>query len=553
MTVHRSSSAVHGRVVAGRFSVVDLGSNSVRMLVVAAGPAGTYRVLDDERVATRLAAGIGATARLDPDAVRRTLAALRLMRRIARNHGAPVAAAVATSAVREAHERDAFLARAGRALGAPVRVIAGEEEALLAFESARRHFALGPGRTAVLDLGGGSAEIVLAAGGAIERAVALPLGAVRLAEEFLFHDPPRKRELRALGRHVSRTVSRGLPRGASADRVIASGGTISALAALSQSREGETLSSVHGYALNPGQVRHLVEWLARRPAVERAELPGISPDRADLIVAGAAVVDGVLARLRARSLVASAHGVREGLVLRLLRDGPGGRPSLRGASGQARAPGDIRREGVLRFAERCGFERRHAEHVARLALRVWDQVSPGAGLPPEGRGLLEAAALLHDVGYAVGYEGHHRHAYSLILHADLPGFSAREVRLVANIARYHTGGRPKKKHRNFRELPREDRRLVRALAAVLRIADGLDRAHGRDVRDAVVRRRAGGTTLVVHASRDGDLGLEGARAKARLFERAFGTTLEFQLARRPASPGRDAPASRPNPPARERE
>ncbi|MCI0341493.1 MAG: Ppx/GppA family phosphatase [Planctomycetales bacterium] len=522
MRVHGPRSTVHGRTATAPFAVVDLGSNSVRMLVVAARPGGTYRVLDDERVGTRLAAGIGATGRLDPDAVRRTLAALRLMRRIARNHGAAIAAAVATSAVREAPERDAFLARAARALGAPVRTIPGEEEAMLAFESARRHFALGPGRTAVLDLGGGSAEIVLAAGGAVERAVALPLGAVRLTEEFLFDNPPRKRELLALGRHVARTLARALPRGATADRVIASGGTISALAALSQSREGETLSSVHGYSLNPGQVRHLVEWLARRTSAERAELPGISPDRADLIVAGAAVVDGVLGRLRARSLVASAHGVREGLVLRLLREASGGRG--------VRAPGDLRREGVLRFAERCGFERRHAEHVARLALRLWDQAAPAAGLPPETRGLLEAAALLHDVGYAVGYEGHHRHAYSLILHADLPGFSAREVRLVANVARYHTGGRPKKKHRNFRELPREDRNLVRALAALLRIADGLDRAHGRDVRDVQLRRRDGITTIAVHATRDGDLGLDGARAKARLFERAFGTSLEFRLA-----------------------
>lgn len=507
-----------------RLAVLDLGSNSVRLLVVQAGADGFYRVLDDERLPTRLATGVEATGRLDPEAVRRTLVGLRLMRRIARNHQAPVAAAVATSAVRDAADGEAFLERAGRALGAPVRIITGAEEARYAFESARRHFALGPGRTAVLDYGGGSVDVVIAAGSAIEAATSLRIGAVRLTEAFLHHDPPRRAEVEALRAHLRRCTA-ALPQGLTVDRAIGSGGTVTALATVAQVREGERLASPHGYTLQRGQLRRLAEWLARRSAAERAELPGMSPDRADLIVAGAIALDEILARLHARSLATNAHGLREGLVLTLLRDAPGGR--RRGAAA------DVRRAGILRFAERCGWERRHAEHVARLALRIHDQISARAGLPREARGWLHAAALLHDVGYCVNYSGHHRHAYSLILHADLPGLTPREVRIIALIARYHTGARPKKKHREYAALPREDRRVVCALAAILRIADGADRAHGRDVRDVVVRRRGEVTTVTLVASRDGALGLEGAQAKSRLFERAFDTTLRFEVAAPP--------------------
>lgn len=513
---------------ARRLAVLDLGSNSVRLLVVQAGADGFYRVLDDERLPTRLATGVEATGRLDPEAARRTLVGLRLMRRIARNHGAPIAVAVATSAVRESADREAFLQRASRALGTPVRVITGAEEARFAFESARRHFAIGPGRTAVLDYGGGSVDVVIAAGGAIEAAHSLPLGAVRLTEAFLHHDPPRRHEIDALRRHLRRLTAT-LPRGVTVDRAIGSGGTVTALATVAQAREGERLASPHGYAMNRGQLRHLAEWLARRSAAERADLPGVSPDRADLLVAGAVALDEILGRLHARTLVTNAHGLREGIVLALLRDGPGGR--------RRRAPADVRRAGLLRFADRCGWERRHAEHVAHLALRIHDQVAARAGLPPEARGWLEAAALLHDVGYCVNYSGHHRHAYSLILHADLPGLTPREVRLVALVARYHTGARPKKKHGEYAALGKDERRLVRLLAAILRIADGADRAHGRDVRDVLVRRRGDVTTFTLVAGRDGPLGLEGAQAKSRLFERAFGTVVRFALARAPRRAG----------------
>ena len=504
-----------------RLAVLDLGSNSIRLLVVQGGPDGFWRVLDDDRLPTRLATGVVATGRLDPEAVRRTLAGLRLMRRIARNHRAPVAAAVATSAVRDAADGEAFLERASRALGAPVRTITGAEEARYAFESARRHFAFGPGRTAVLDYGGGSVDVVIAAGSAIEATHSLPIGAVRLTEAFLHHDPPRRREIEALRRHLRRCTA-ALPRGVTVDRAIGSGGTVTALATMAQVREGERLASAHGYTLQRGQLRRLAEWLARRSAAERAALPGMSPDRADLIVAGAIALDEILTRLHARTLATNAHGLREGLVLTLLRDAPGGR--------RRRGPADVRRTGLLRFAERCGFEQRHAEHVTRLALRLYDQMATRAGLPPEARGWLEAAALLHDVGYCVHYAGHHRHAYSLILHADLPGFTSREVRIVALVARYHTGARPKRKHREYAALGQDDRRVVRQLAALLRIADGADRAHGRDVRDVGVGRRGDVTTVTLLSGRDGALALEGAQAKSRLFERAFDTTLRFELA-----------------------
>jgi exopolyphosphatase/guanosine-5'-triphosphate,3'-diphosphate pyrophosphatase len=246
--------------------------------------------------------------------------------------------------------------------------------------------------------------------------------------------------------------------------VIGSGGTFTNLARMAVSRRGGApIEMVHGLSLSTAEVEHLLEWLATKTPEQRRAVPGLNPQRADIILAGVAVCAELLAFAGARSITVSAYGLREGLLL-----------EMAGAGAERRSdPLRLVRE----FAERCQSDRRHVEHVRHLALLLFDQLGPHLGAHPDERFLLESAGLLHDVGQIVSYRGHHRHSRELIMHADRLNLSPRDRLLVALISRYHRKSGPKKSHPEYAALPRQDRQIVRRLSALLRVADGLDRGH----------------------------------------------------------------------------
>jgi exopolyphosphatase/guanosine-5'-triphosphate,3'-diphosphate pyrophosphatase len=389
------------------------------------------------------------------------------MATLARQLGAQRIEAVATSAVREAANGPAFLDLVREATGLDVRSLTGEEEARYSFRSALAHFELGAGRSVVLDIGGGSLELALAADGLLDRLVSLPLGALRLTEQFLT-DRCERDDVRRLRRHVREEIRASIPlrqwRGA---MLIGSGGTFTNLASMLLAREGlHTARTVHGTRVPRMELEHLLDLLESMTPAERAEVPGLNPARADIIVAGLAIAAEVMARVEASEVHVSAYGIREGLLLETARVRP-----------VAADPGEARARSVREFAERTHYEEPHARQVQHLALQLFDSLGERLGAEPGDRELLADAALLHDVGYHINYEKHHKHSYHLILHADLLGMSPVEQVLVANIARYHRGARPKKKHRNFGSLEKPMRRRIKRLAAILRVADGFDRGH----------------------------------------------------------------------------
>jgi exopolyphosphatase/guanosine-5'-triphosphate,3'-diphosphate pyrophosphatase len=407
---------------------------------------------------------------------------------------------VATSAVRDAANGGAFLDRVQAEAGLRVRVLSGEEEARLSFRSALAHFELATGRTVVMDIGGGSLELALAAEGLLDRLVSLPFGAIRATEQFLA-DAGRghagtERALRELRRAVRWAVRDELPvkewRGA---RVIGSGGTFTNLAGVVAARSAKTGAKAgarapgararHGMTVSRAEVEHVLGRLAAMTSEERAAVPGLNPARADIIVAGLATAAEVLAVFEARTLHVSGYGIREGLLLEAAAVAP--TPS---------DPGEARARSVRAFAERCHYERPHAEQVRRLALRLFDQLAGRLGAAPGDREVLADAALLHDVGYHINYEKHHKHSYHLIQHADLLGVTSAEQEAVALVARYHRGRLPTRRHPAFAALDRDGRRRVRRLAAVLRVADGLDRGHAAAVDDVRVEWAGGRCRLV---------------------------------------------------------
>jgi exopolyphosphatase / guanosine-5'-triphosphate,3'-diphosphate pyrophosphatase len=516
-------------------AVIDIGSNTIRSLIVETLPDGTYRVLDDEREVARLASGLNRRERLSPAAVQRAVKALKRMADIARARGVRRVAVVATSAIRNASNRRAFVDRVRAETGLRVRVISGMEEARLAFESAAGSFDLQDHPCAVLDVGGGSTELILALGSHIREVYSFRLGSVALTEEFMKSDPVKGKEFKELRKEVRRQIqAQRIAAEPVPQFVIASGGTATTLAQMALARQGLAGRPVQGFEMTQAELLHLREAILRRSLAERRQMPGLSPDRADIIVAGVTILYELLVHLKVNILKISNRGIRHALLNRLI-----GRPSPRPGSPFARRR---RFSSAEAFGRSLRFEHDHGDQVRRLALSLFDQIAGPLGIVPEGRDLLEAAALLHDVGYIVGYRQHHKHSYHLISHAHLDGFTPREREIVALVARYHRGSTPRKRHEAWRKLSRDDRKLVRQLSALLRISDALDRRHSQGVREVTCRLDSRRVRLTLVSNRDLSVEIHGAREKVDLFRRVFRRGVSFRTTRTRASqsPGQQA-------------
>ena len=507
----------HGEERALRIAAIDVGSNSIRQVVADVSPRGTISVVDELKATPRLGVGVQATGELAPDAMRRALDALGRMATLARQLRADRIAAVATSAVREARNGAEFRERVRAETGLDLRILEGAEEARLAFRSALAHFELTDGPAVVMDIGGGSLELALSAGGVLDQLLSFPLGAITLTEEFLSGGTGR-RDVERLRKKVRRALRESMSaREWHGAMLIGSGGTFTALAAMWLARRGLTAArTVHATAVPREKLELLLEYLMELTPAERAQVPGLSAARAEIIVAGLAVAAEVAARIEAREVVASAYGIREGLLLESAQV-----PSSTAYSGRTRE------RSVRAFAERCRFEAPHAKQVRTLALQLFDQLGPRLGCTPADRLTLADAALLHDVGYHVNYAKHHKHSYHLIVHADLLGVSPEEQVVIANVARYHRGTPPKRRHEGFAVLDAAGRARVRRLAALLRVADGLDRGHVSAVERVHVRRADDGA-LEISATPHAEAGqcrleLWGAARKSELLAEVAGS------------------------------
>lgn len=554
-------SSRHADLQPERIAAIDVGTNSLRLIIAEVTPGGAYRVLDDEKEVTRLGRGLQQSGKLDDESIEHSVATIARMQLIAAGYGVSRLRVVATAAAREASNASVLVRAVAERTGLELEIISAEQEAMLAHRSASRAFDLRSVCAAVVDIGGGSTEVVLsaprpgadargdagaetgdAAAPIIERLYTIPLGAVRLTERFGGPEDACGRNFREMRRFVKSVIKQHIGRPpATPQLLIGTGGTLTTLGSLAIHREVKTTDSslfagvVQGYDVGRADLRHLIEHLRKLPLKERARVPGLSSDRADIIVPGLVIVDAVLRRFDANRVRVHEGGIRDGLLLSMVAP----HDTLPGPTDDHRTPQDPLAE-VRRFARSCAFEEPHSLHVANLAGQIFDQVVPAlppsrpsgrpwfAGDPPRARQLLEAAAVLHDVGYLINYAAHHKHSYHLILHADLPGWSAREIQIIAHVARYHRCGPPKRKHRAFAMLDRSDRGLVRELAGILRIADGLDRTHTQLVRS--VRLVIDGTTaaLAVTADHEPAVDLWGAARKSGLFERAFGLRPSFE-------------------------
>lgn len=510
-----------------RLGAIDIGTNSIRLVVVEVEGPDSYRVLDEERIQTRLGQGLYETGKIGKEQRIRSLAALGRMKAIADGFEVDELRAIATAALREADNGAEFVERAMAEHGIDIEIISEAEEAGLALRSVQKHFSLEDQPYVIVDIGGGSMEIILVAGTVIDKIHSLPLGAIRLTESFLHADPIAEPEWKALRHRIDRILKKRMAKKKLVTPVmIGSGGTFTAFATMAMfERQGEA-GPVQGYAMTRSEFVHLLSRLREATLKVRRKFRGLNPDRADIIVAGGAAVARLAKRLGVRKILVNERGIRDGLLLGMIAD--------RFPDEASEGASVDRLERARAFARKVGSNTRHAEHVAGLALQLFDGMAEQWNLAEEDRELLEAAALLHDAGYLISHARHHKHAYHLIMHADLPGFSAQDVEIIANVARYHRRALPKRNHANYARLNEEDQRRVDRLAGILRLADGLDRAHAQSVRGvtAVLPAASGSADgldmrIALQAEAEPRVEIWDATRKSDLFDRAFG--VETQL------------------------
>jgi len=514
-----------------RLAAIDVGSNSIRLVVAEVDADARYSILDEEREMTRLVCGLEETSELGLEAMEHSADAITRMKRIADGFEADEVWVVATSAVREASNREAFCDLVKRRSGVDIEIISTETEARLAARSAIHRFDLSARRAAIMDIGGGSVELVLCTGGLLEEIHSLPLGAVRMSDRFRRPVPWSSKELKRLRKAIDEVLSDRIGEPLFDPEVmIGSGGTFTSLAQMIRcQRERERQpGSVHGYVVTQTEIEDLATRLSKMSLSELRDMPGLNPLRADIIVAGAMVIDRMATRLGVRQIIVSEQGLRDGMLLWMVQ-------RRMGAFAPAPSNAEERMTVVRAFARKCRSHEAHCEHVAQLALQLFDDLHESSQLPVEAREILWAGAVLHDIGYLIGHEKHHKHAYHLIVHSAMPGFSTRELDIIANVARYHRRAKPRKSHANFSRLTPEDRDMVRKLSGILRIADALDRTHLNHVHSARAERRAGITQIVLRSDANVAVEVEYAIRKGDLFEEAFDTRLRLLTA--PATNG----------------
>ena len=496
-------------------AVVDLGSNSFRLVVFAFVPRAWWRRTDELYDVVRIGAGLGEQGRLGDEPVSRALDTLAAYAHFASATGLRRGdvVAVGTSAIRDAENRDEFVRAAERVTGWRVRVLPPKGEARYGYLAAVNSTTLADGVT--LDLGGGSLQLVHVRGRRAEALESWPLGAVRMSERFLPDPEPTKKQIKALRSHVARQLADAAWLAQAGDRVVGIGGTVRNLAAALVAEQELPYPTVQGFAIERAALGELIDRLAAMPAAKRGQVPGIKSGRGDVILAGALVVEGVLEAGGFDAIEATEAGLREGVFFE-----------------QHLAPADpplvssVREATVRNLALHYEANLTHAEHVRRLALQMFDSLAK-AGLH-EGdaaeRELLGAAALLHDIGVAIDYDDHHKHSRYLILNAGLPGYTPRETALIAQMARYHRKGSPT--IGIYAPLTRDgDSELLARCAALLRVAEQLERSRDQLVRDAIIEPVDGHVELRLDAESDAQIARWAAARQSDVFEQAFGRQL----------------------------
>lgn len=491
-----------------RVGVIDLGSNTTRLIVMEFQPHYAFKLIDEIKETVRLIQGAGTSNKLQPPPIQRAVTALKMFASFCKATDVPRVIGIATSAMRDAINQTDVLHLIAKESGIDFRVVSGEEEAYYGYLGVLNSLPLRDGF--IIDIGGGSAQVSLVRGRGFVRAMSAPLGAVRMTERFLRSDPPTKSELRSLEEQLDSTLHKlDWFKLNSSMELVGVGGTIRNIANIDQKLLDYPLDRLHAYHLTRERVEIICDELRKRTIREREDLPGLNDERADVILAGALTLRQMMRHCKADVLHVSGEGLREGVFYEQFL--PGLRPAI--------IP-NLRAFAVENLARAYNYQHIHVAKVRELALQMFDQLQKLHGYGPWERELLSAAATLHDIGVEVNYYEHHKHSAYIILSSLMPGYNHREIAIIALLARYHRKGAVNVQSFQ-RVLNADDDLRIARLSALLRLAEYLDRSKSQVVSDVrcVVN---GNVQIIVETVGDATLEIWDANRRAGLFRKAFG-------------------------------
>ena len=503
-----------------KLAAIDIGSNSIKLAIIEAAASDSFTIILQERERVRLGETLKSRF-ISAEALQKSAAAIAKFRSIAESRRVDKILAVATASVREAENTAEFVREVEEKTGVRVEVLSSVEEARLIGIAAQQNMKLNKGSLLNIDIGGGSTELSLMTDGAPEYLYSMKLGAVGLTGKFIFSNPPKEKEIKALRAEIALAVERPTRELNGKNWQISTGtsGTILNLASLLNFQTSQTIDKFA--ELQFKRLVGLNQMLAKLELEQRGKLPDISPQRAEVIVAGGQILEGVMRALKIQALQPCSFALREGVIIDYLREiEVESLPPMPDVE-------DANLRSVFAIGRRYGYEENHALQVANLAEKIFDSLVLDYKLERHQRTLLAAAALLHDVGFHISHESHQKHSFYLIKHSEITGFSETEKDIIANIARYHRGSFPRDKHSDFMSLSEKDRDLVWKLGAILRLADALDRSYESRVKDIRFSRKGRNVNLEIVSDKDIEKERQALEMKKDMFEQAFNCVLKL--------------------------
>jgi len=512
---------------APKIAAIDVGTNSFHLIIVSVDHRGILQVHYREKESVRLGCCAKDMKTLMPDAMERGVVALNRFALLANAEQAEISA-VATSAVREAENKDDFLKKVKKATGIDIEVISGAEEGRLIYLGAIHALPVENLKTLVIDIGGGSTETAIGYQGEIKYVHSEKIGAIRLTEGYFKNGIASPENVAACREFIkgvwSPTMKRLIETGF--ETVVGTSGTILNLAIMALSEKKEILpEEVNGLNVSRDDMLKIIEKvISIQTPEERKMLPGIDEYRADIIVGGALIIEHAIKSLNIQNILISSYALREGIVYNTIQKNE--------ARIEHHQLSHLRYETIQNICKRYNVLMPHSEHVKNISLSIFDELQWIHGLSFVEREWLEAAALLHDVGFYISTDLHHKHSFYLISHCDMPGFTKDESEIIANIARYHRKSHPTNKHSNFKKLPNDKKKIVKVLGGILRIAEGIDRRQLMVIKDIKIQTIGKNITIsLIPEVKTGypDIELWGADRRKTLLEEALGMTISFDV------------------------
>ena len=504
---------------------LDIGTNSIRLLLVRINPNQTYTTISLQREPVRLGEGEFSSGYLRPEAIHRAIVVCKQFADMARSNEAEEIITVATSATREAKNKKHFLQFIKQATGLNIRVISGVEEARLIYLGIANGIHMDNQSAMMIDIGGGSTELIVGDNQTYHYLDSLQLGAIRLATQFLQKDleaPISEKQISTISQYIRNTAIRAIQniRPLEFDRLYGSSGTIKNLADITVQRTEERIR-LREDTVTLAQLKDTLTHLASLPLAERINVPGINPKRADIIVPGGLILVTIMEELGINELYITDQSLHDGMLIEYLS---------RDEHSEIVEEKSVRMRSVLQLARKCNYDKQHADTVIDLVLQMFDSAKE-IGLHKmndQQRELLQYSAILHDIGIFLNYSNHQKHSYYLIRNADLLGFDQNEIELMAAVSYFHRKKYPKKKHYQMKNFGSKSRADIQKLTMLLRIAESLDRSHQASIQHArFVNKKNKTATLKIDCTQDAQLELWGAQHHCKSFMKAFGRELDI--------------------------